>query len=538
MAVANFQKLFDHSPQSTPTSSTGRPHGEPIKITNPSITPTKKITSTPKNEVKSFTVPINKNYNVNPYIYTGSPSAFNPYADFQQQDQIHHQQAYNTMDYSSNHAYSQSHSSTDPLKHHLYNMPQQLQKDANILQRFKSNKNLNSTLFLDENLRVKLLNRLESLNLNTSGHSSSSEPLNIDDYHSLVLLEKNTNNTFGADSGSQCFHGYQSLCYKATSMKDGAVYCLRRIKDFRLTSETAMKSLDPWKRLMHANLVPLKEVFTTKSFGDFSLVFVFQYYEESKTLLNEFLMNDSVKVRITEDQLWSFVTQISSVLKEIHSSGLAARVLHRNLLINPITIKIIEPSKILLTGKNRFRLNCLGILDMITFDNNVVKNLPHYQQQDLLQFGQLITVLGCGSIQAVANPQKAFEILSRLYSGDCKKVCLYLLSKPSSFKTIDDVITMLGPRILQEINASQVYNDFLEGELTKELENGRIVRLFMKMGFINERPEYDMDSRWSETGDRYLIKLFRDHVFHQVDENNRPVLDLSHVLYNMNKATS
>jgi hypothetical protein len=25
--------------------------------------------------------------------------------------------------------------------------------------------------------------------------------------------------------------------------------------------------------------------------------------------------------------------------------------------------------------------------------------------------------------------------------------------------------------------------------------------------------------RWSETGDRSIIKLFRDYVFHQVDEN-------------------
>ena len=33
------------------------------------------------------------------------------------------------------------------------------------------------------------------------------------------------------------------------------------------------------------------------------------------------------------------------------------------------------------------------------------------------------------------------------------------------------------------------YNDFLETDLSKELENGRLVRLMMKLGFINERPE-------------------------------------------------
>lgn len=33
------------------------------------------------------------------------------------------------------------------------------------------------------------------------------------------------------------------------------------------------------------------------------------------------------------------------------------------------------------------------------------------------------------------------------------------------------------------------YNDCLEEELAKELENGRLVRLLCKLGFINERPE-------------------------------------------------
>ncbi len=43
------------------------------------------------------------------------------------------------------------------------------------------------------------------------------------------------------------------------------------------------------------------------------------------------------------------------------------------------------------------------------------------------------------------------------------------------------------------------------------------------------------DPRWSETGDRYIIKLFRDYVFHQVDENGNPVMNFSHVLTCLNK---
>jgi PAB-dependent poly(A)-specific ribonuclease subunit 3 len=44
-----------------------------------------------------------------------------------------------------------------------------------------------------------------------------------------------------------------------------------------------------------------------------------------------------------------------------------------------------------------------------------------------------------------------------------------------------------------------------------------------------------MDPTWSETGDRYLLKLFRDYVFHQVSESGQPIIDLSHVITCLNK---
>jgi PAB-dependent poly(A)-specific ribonuclease subunit 3 len=46
---------------------------------------------------------------------------------------------------------------------------------------------------------------------------------------------------------------------------------------------------------------------------------------------------------------------------------------------------------------------------------------------------------------------------------------------------------------------------------------------------------FEMDQTWSETGDRYLLKLFRDYVFHQVSERGEPIIDLAHVLSCLNK---
>jgi PAB-dependent poly(A)-specific ribonuclease subunit 3 len=75
----------------------------------------------------------------------------------------------------------------------------------------------------------------------------------------------------------------------------------------------------------------------------------------------------------------------------------------------------------------------------------------------------------------------------------------------------------------------------LESELAKELENGRLLRLLVKLGFVNERPDGDMDTEWAETGDRYILKLFRDYVFHQHNDQGSPVMDWGHVFESLNK---
>lgn len=44
-----------------------------------------------------------------------------------------------------------------------------------------------------------------------------------------------------------------------------------------------------------------------------------------------------------------------------------------------------------------------------------------------------------------------------------------------------------------------------------------------------------MDPTWSETGDRYMLKLFRDYVYHQETVDGRPYLDMGHIVQCLNK---
>lgn len=46
-----------------------------------------------------------------------------------------------------------------------------------------------------------------------------------------------------------------------------------------------------------------------------------------------------------------------------------------------------------------------------------------------------------------------------------------------------------GSTVAGEAGADDSYNDMLESELSGEVENGRLVRLMIKLGFINERAE-------------------------------------------------
>jgi PAB-dependent poly(A)-specific ribonuclease subunit 3 len=181
-------------------------------------------------------------------------------------------------------------------------------------------------------------------------------------------------------------------------------------------------------------------------------------------------------------------------------------------------------------------------MDVLTFESsqlNLAGAIQHYQQEDMVELGRVVVALACDSLQAASRERlgSSLQYILQHYSQDLKNLVTYLLSpqQPGRLKTINDVMPMIGARFYAQLEASQMRVDLLETELLKEVQNGRLFRLLCKMGTVNERPEYNLDPSWSETGDRYLLKLFRDYLFHQVTDDGRPWLDLSHVIQSMNK---
>lgn len=399
-----------------------------------------------------------------------------------------------------------------PLQHHLYAPIGPYREDLMPYHR------LTHDFFVPEKLREELQKKSEA----AMQVMPNSQLPQLDSYHSLVALDtthRKNANTFG----------YPSWVYKATSSKNGNLYCLRRLEGFRLTNEHAIRSVKEWKRVENANVVRIHDAFTTRAFGDSSLIFVQDYHPLSKTLAEVHLTPSAPhagtgrfqpKAPIAESVLWGYITQIASGLKSIHSNNLAARCL--------------DPSKIILTDKNRIRLSACSVLDVVQFD--IRRPIQDLQQDDLQQFGRTMLSLATNTpSQQLTNVAAAMEQMNRTYSPEMRDTITWLLTPPAPHKSIDEFIQGIATHIVSAFDQSQHRADTLNSELFRELENGRIARLLMKLGTINERQEFENDRAWSENGERYMLKLFRDYVFHQVDSNGNPVIDMGHMLRCLNK---
>lgn len=123
---------------------------------------------------------------------------------------------------------------------------------------------------------------------------------------------------------------YVISCFKllqATSSTDGLKYCLRRLHGCRLQSIKCIQIVDKWKKIQHSNIVRLREVFTTKAFGDNSLILAYDFHPCATNLLNRYFKNteqfSDVRFKnkgfLPENELWWIIMQVfmSPLLSQI-----------------------------------------------------------------------------------------------------------------------------------------------------------------------------------------------------------------------------
>ncbi|CAM6115673.1 unnamed protein product [Calypogeia fissa] len=348
-------------------------------------------------------------------------------------------------------------------------------------------------------------------------------------FHTLYPLE----DVNREDESSSAAFVVGSMIFKGISSSDGLAYAIRRIDHRQVPpsgdlATSAADVVERWAPLArHPYIVAIRETFVSREIEDSpALFFVHDYYPGAVTLeamhLHQEQAGGVAPMMVSEDQLWSYMVQLAAVLRAVHSAGLFFRP------------GGLHPSKVILPTRGRLRVSSVGVLDVLNGEPGDDPRI--FQREDLAGFGRLILSLACGS---VVNP--SLDFMAAHYSADLVQVTQALLassldkSDGGGISSIRQLYHVLMQRMFGEIEQSHLQNDELMSELSKETENGRLLRILIKLGMTNEQPEDDMESGWSDTGDRYLLKLFRDFVFHQTTEDGTPLIDWTHVINCLNK---
>lgn len=168
-----------------------------------------------------------------------------------------------------------------------------------------------------------------------------------------------------------------------------------------------------------------------------------------------------------------------------------------------MAMRVVSPVHVLLTSGTVVRFNNVGILDVLEEEN--IKSLSDLQIEDLKHMAHLMLSLCVRSMVTEKNSDQALILLQQHYSEDLHTLITTLLSGKTAIK----VCEMISERTLDEYDSALIATDALHSHLRNEYENGRMLRLLMKMGFMNERPEYARSPQWSgEIGWlNYLIML-------------------------------
>lgn len=373
----------------------------------------------------------------------------------------------------------------------------------------KPNERMAQDLFIPNDLREALVKRnLASLQIFPLGGAI---PSVVQDYFGLVPLDFNRN------SGKKdSFMGHKNSLYKVFSNVDGKVYLLRRIHSVNNVEPSHIsKTFHAWSKVNCNNVVRLVDLFLTTKFGDSSLCAVHDFYPMANSLYEDHFVNFPLKP-ITQEYLWSYLVQLSNALNAVHSQGLV--------------VDVLDLHKIIVTGSpGRIKIADCGPLDVLKAGKT--RDIAEEQKESFVKLGNLLTELATKLGPAGGAQTESIENL--VVDERFKDVLKYLMS--DKIKSMVELTSMFHDKIFSVIDSSLTYAEYTEGVLSKELENGRLFRLICKLNFIYGRMEHRIDVNWSESGDKFPILLFYDHVFHQVDAAGKNIMDLTHVLRCLNK---
>ena len=278
----------------------------------------------------------------------------------------------------------------------------------------------------------------------------------------------------------------------------GILYASHKLRIPRQLGERVAKSQIYCTKL-HSCCLELKEGFTTVTNNEYTLHMIYEYCQ------GESLFSANIPIAHVIIQLLSCIKAIH--LKKLHFGG------------------CLHPHKIFYT-KGLVKIGAIGI-GAVLFDD---ESLDALQSNDIIQFGYMILEIITHSIPFLEVTPLLLEQIKESWIREIIYKCV-----TKSFNNIDDLLLIASPHMYNSINIHANCIDIANHQVVVASENKRISDMLFKLGFINERSNYLNDENWSDIGGNYLLKLFRDFIFHQVDDQGKPVLDLYHCIYHLNK---
>ncbi|KAI5956314.1 PAN3 [Candida jiufengensis] len=415
-----------------------------------------------------------------------------------------------------------------PLQYHLY-APAPPPRLTVPIKDYETN---SKKMFISNEIR-EILHRKNEASLQSLHHSNL--PDHINSYHSLVPIDKSY------ESKSKNWPGFTSLLFKCYSNDDGNLYALRKIDPSNeIINESPFKTIKKWRSLNdNANIVALKDAFTTMAFSasgsnnmgfdSASLCFVFDYYPNSKTLLEHHKKGLRVEP-ITEKLLWNYLVQLVNAIKSIHSAKLSAGA-------------SINLSKIIICSDSRIKISSGGISDVLNDIKGIHEDLNIAQLKDINNIGKVLLELA-STLLPLNLRSTSQEILikniinSTSISEDFTKVLQILndssiISETSTFNLNQFIKEHLIEHTFTTLNESQNTSDFMEVQLSSELENARLFRLLTKLNFIINNNNFQL--KINDKNNLKILKLFQQNLFNYIDPMGKHVINLHKILVNLNK---
>ncbi|EME32132.1 PAB-dependent poly(A)-specific ribonuclease subunit 3 isoform 1 [Galdieria sulphuraria] len=362
---------------------------------------------------------------------------------------------------------------------------------------------------------------------------TSSLPTTINQYHSLYQIEETS-------SGVPVF-----LNYRCLSSSDGKVYLLRRVLGaVPFDSQFVLKCVERWKKIRHPSVVPLCEVFSTFAFTQGAaneLVFVYPFYDNAQIFRKVYLPSEDEENKqvfpLPEKVIWTILIQLISSLDALHSAEMVAG-------------ESLSSSGILVVGTHRIRLNKCGIAESLSTDSVGSKNYSQYstsfvldierkKQDDVWRLMHLLFLLTLRSHASIVKNgvlqigvNDALNVLQSMafYSHDILHILSFLVDHYNRTLpvSITQICSIVAPQIIYDYGHVWLHADTLEAELDRRLNSSRLFQLISLFGFVLDWDDSSTISQWSETEDKFVLRLFYDYMFHPYDNEVRRFFLHSH----------